>query len=417
MEDPSFIPALKSGNKKLNDYLIENLPHIFGLAFDFSNIPLSNKALTVLTNNNLIIYEQILDNNLLQTEADKILGSPIENVSMNRLAMISKLCFLNNPSLALSRCNFLPKMINSCYIRSVYDMFANILGTQPTCSIIQEGLKETGFVDSLIKCLQEIPSSFSDDILSEQQTTWLFNLVPLVKNSFILRESISTKESLEVISRKFDSCPISILNAQWNAISAVVSAKNAECLLSRLSSMIDMLKVGGKSTFNPYQEYVLITLGVMTENLEAARTRVIQENLSQILNEIVLAYPNHSIALNTVSNYFVSTIKYPTFCIDMIRHVLISVNVGFQNNASISHRSFSWLFVKTYSEHFNEVPGLEELFKSKLGDGLNKVSEINHIVDNPYGGDTPQTNNEGQLSAEQIEKLLRFLTEMNNKQK
>ena len=62
-----------------------------------------------------------------------------------------------------------------------------------------------------------------------------FKLLSFAKDSDILKEAIRTKEMIDAISKEFPVRKLSVLDAQWTAVSQLVNAGDVAALTGKLA--------------------------------------------------------------------------------------------------------------------------------------------------------------------------------------
>ncbi|OHS97405.1 hypothetical protein TRFO_36356 [Tritrichomonas foetus] len=392
-----------------------HIQETFDLVFDLER-PGSTKAFSLLSIPNENVINSIFENNLLTSTAEKLFTTTDEDtiVKINRLAFLTQVCCIHSPALIQNNFSFVTRFLHFCHYRSVIEMFRTFLGTEEKSRELQHFLLDEKIVDHVLNMIKDSPDEISDDPNDEQSQmiSALFRLIPLIKSSEVLSDVISTAEAIQIVSKLFSHAPLTVLNAQWAAINAIITESNSNDAIQLADRFLQMLDNQDEEAFTPYMESIIqIIQKLVTFNTEFA-TRIIEWNIGQKLASIIEKYPKHTLAHLTITKFATQTIEVPDFAQAVLPPLYEIAQKGFEPGQPVEFRAFAFNFQKLIKEQNNQELTQFEKFDS---DTIEKINELTEVVNNPYGGSLPQHPSEedhdfGNLTPDQLMTLLRFIT-------
>lgn len=381
---------------------------------------LSTKAFTLLSTPNEMIFKSLFEDNIFFSAVEKVLGGDsIDIIIVNRLAVITQTCCINYPE-NIRQCNFIPRFLQFCRYRSVFEMFKAFLTTEDKKEV-QAFLQEEGFPGKLLEHIKntEEPLENNPDSPSVQNLVQLFRLIPLIKGCEVLAPSVTDENAIAILSHKFTNDIQEVLNKQWEAIASIVTDKNVKNIEGLSDSYLEILGNPELPLFTPQVESIIKIIGqVITYDNEYAQ-KLVDWEIGKKLANIIDRFPRHTLAHLTITNFALTALDVPNFpdLVDAVLKPLYAAAAkSFQDDKPAEFRGFGFNFhtsvlKKMKEKNLQPVP-LEFCFNPET---IQKIEKLTKVVDNSYGGELPQPQNEeadelGNLTPEQLMALLRFIT-------
>ena len=381
---------------------------------------LSTKAFTLLSTPNELIFKSLFEDNIFFSAVEKVLGQDdVDIIIVNRLAVITQTCCINYPE-NIRQCNFIPRFLQFCRFRSVFEMFKSFLTTEDKKDV-QTFLQEEGFPEKLldlIKNTQE-PLENNPDSPSVQNLVQLFRLIPLIKSCDVLAPSVTDQNAITILSHKFTPDIQEVLNRQWEAIASIVTDSNVKNIEELSDSYLDILENPNLSLFTPQIESIIKIIGQVIINDNDYAQKLVDWQVGKKLANIIDRFPRHTLAHLTITNFALTAIDVPNFpdLVDAVIKPLYEVAAqSFQDGKPAEFRGFGYNFhssvtTKMKEKNLQPIP-IEFCFNNET---KSKVDQLNKVVENSYGGELPQQQPEdadelGNLTPEQLMALLRFIT-------
>lgn len=380
---------------------------------------LSTKAFTLLSTPNEQIFKSLFDDNIFFTAVDKVFSQEnVDLIVVNRLAVITQTCCINYPE-NIRQCNFIPRFLNYCRYRSVYEMFKSFLTTEDKKEV-QTFLQEENFPDKLLELIKntEDPLENNPDSPIVQNLVQLFRLIPLIKDCEILAPSVTSKNAIKILSRKFTPDIQEVLNKQWEAIASIVTKENVKDI-EELSDLFLSMLGSDLAEFTPHIESIIKIIGQIIANDNAYAQKIVDWGIGEKLAHIIDRFPRQTLAHLTITNFALGAIDVPNFpsLVDsLLKPLYVIVAKSFEDGQPAELRGFGFNFHDSVSKKMKEkdlqpIPP-ELCFKEPI---LAKVKELTNVIQNPYGGDLPapaadEADELGNLTPDQLMALLRFIT-------
>lgn len=422
LNDPSCFRAYNANADTLVTFFRDRMIDLLTLALSTSeeDHTLSTKALQIIVSGRELPGD-ILAQDLLANRAPDILKEK-NPLQLNRFAMITQSCALCAPNLVHDKCAYLKLMIPLIGHRCVYEMFASFMKhddktprSEDKCISVCQALKEDGFLEAYLEALQSLPAQLTEEEIATASA--LFKLAPLIRGMAPFDSAFLTENSMTILMRKFENPPLPLLSDQWKAINKVLCDENKKFLIPHVREMVEMIDIGDGKRFSSPQLSVLEVLQrlLQIENNAGVCAAMVEGKLPEKLVAIVRTFRRHTLAHRYVTMLALGIHNVGSE--ELARPVLtglmkVAAEFLADEESRTEEIAFAWKFLHDLKEQGEAKLG-QKLFEEQgdeVAAAMEKVSDMDTVAAEEYGGPLPEENGADQLSQEQLIALLRYIT-------
>ena len=324
----------------------------------------------------------------LPEAAERVLTDDVPSIVINRFAAITQNFCLeayfdpDEDECAISDCPYLMNMLGFCHYRCVYDMFLELFNPRnEKAKNLWSMMARDHWVDSVVNFIRDFPKEFSGERDTQSaKLEAVLKLIPAMNAVPQFQEYLDSADVVRVIAAELKNAPMSLFEAQWEAIAAIVgtdSASGARGLSSMLDQMFEKLMNRPERGFVHYQELILRVLAAMAKIMSVVRQKIMEKGFDQFMVSIVRDYPWHTLAHHAVNEFVTETLAHEDLAAYLIKPLLELAVDWFKDDASVVARAFAWDFGNRIKDcQFIEIDR----------DFLQKVNDMNERVAQDYGG-------------------------------
>jgi hypothetical protein len=357
--------------------MVQNSGALVSLALDLDDVPHSSKAFQLLCVANEEVFHHLIEHDVFsQTAARIFVESPVA-VVVNRLACMAGAAYLSAPELAVQRRVSFTGFLPFVHCSSVFEMLLSFLQNTDPCRHLQEGLRVDGFPHCLLSSADRI----DQDSLPENGAA-LFRLIAAVAGTDSLSDIVRTADALGGVAREIEGVSTTVLNAQYEAIDAIVVDANIFVIVEQLPRFVAKLDPSRGAV----SEFHIIIIRLMRRILvtDGGPAAVAKTDLADRFGAILRQFPAHSIVHSAISAFVVELLDYPELTAPFFDAVLPLVGEALVGE-TVEKRGFAWRFLVDFRRK-DEQAALR-VIRTGVWDAYRS---LNTIAEASYGGDLPK---------------------------
>ena len=422
LAEDSCLRGFNQNDSALISFLTDRISDVLDTALYSEDPKMSSKALALFSKDNDVLVREVIENNLLRAASSLVFSPQTDYAIISRFAYVTQLVCLQEPANCLNNCPYIYQFLNYCGYRLVLGMFEELFQDPEKSDAIQSQLNQ--FVSKLKQLVCEDSKTFSENVDDPNAVTvsGYFKLVSVIKDAPFYKVELRDPETIAAMARSYQTKNITVLDAQWAAVSDIITVENATALIPLFqTTIIPTFLESDPQYFHQYQASLLNVILVIAQSSEEIRKVLIDLNFHVVLRDIIQQFPHHTLAHMAVSNFILQSVKMEEF-----ETLILSVIIPFAEEQMVKEqppielRAFIWDLFRKFEEAIANGE-MSEKFKETFGAfdqqcGA-KLAELTEISKKEYGGALPEvaetSPDEDTLSAltpDQIMQLLKFLS-------
>ena len=422
ISEDSCVRGFNANDSALISFLTDRVSDVLDTALYSETPKISSRALSLFSKDNDVLVREVIENNLLNAAASLVFSPQSDYSIISRFAYVTQLVCLQEPANCLNNCPYIYQFLNYCGYRLVLGMFEELFQDQEKSEVIQSQLNQ--LVSQLKERVADDSKTFKENVDDPNAVTvsGYFKLISVIKDAPFYKMELRDPETIAIFARSYPTKNITVLDAQWQAISDIITTENAPALVPIFQETImSHFAQADSPYFHQYQASLLNVILVIAQSSEQIRKTLIDLNFHVGLRDIVQHYPHHTLAHMAVSNFIVQCAKMTEF-----ETLILSVMIPFseeemrKEQPPIELRAFIWDMFNKFEKAIKNGE-MSDKFKETFGafdeQCAAKLAELTEISEKEYGGALPEVSESSPeddtlsaLTPEQIMQLLKFLS-------
>lgn len=317
---PQLIAASRLDMGNVNKYLAFHIQDILDIVLSDKSGKTTSLLINVLSYQIKEIFYALLTKSKFSDMASEILCKPDSSEQViARLSIITLSALLTLPDEATKQCGFIYYLLKRCDNNSVFNLFATILAEDERCFFAKRWLHELGFVDYILRELENIDFENYCDVDENPDgtlydhtffvATSLYSLLSRCAKSDMFKEDTMDLHTILVLKKTFKhEYPLFVKNARWKAINSVICQENANDMSSLLPEAISII-----SSYYPrvyeYRSCAISFIGSIINFSPTFASYAVDEKIPNYILSLLLQFQNCSILHSVIINFISKTIE------------------------------------------------------------------------------------------------------------